>query len=153
MVATRFAVAAHILVLLAEPVGGGDLQLPGVDRRKLQPATSARLASIVNTNPVVVRRITSQLARAGLIRVHRGPGGAELSRPAQHITLDDVWYAVHAGVPRPLVPLHPRPRTDLGPGVHDALREVFGDAEAAFRQALRGITLAKLAAQSLREIV
>jgi DNA-binding IscR family transcriptional regulator len=146
MVATRFAVAAHILVLLAGSDLGRDHQPP------LQPATSARLARIVNTNPVVVRRITGKLARAGLIRVHRGPGGAELSRPAREITLDDVWRAVHAGGPRPLVPLHPRPPIENAPKVHDVMAEVFGDAEAAFRQALRQVTLAALAEQCTREI-
>ena len=63
MVATRFAVAIHLLLLLASG------QVHG-------PATSGRLAQSVNTNPVVVRRITGLLARAGLIRVRRGPGGA-----------------------------------------------------------------------------
>src|SRR4051794_27958953 len=66
MVATRFAVAIHILLLLA-------------CARPQDKATSEFLARSVNTNPVVVRRITAQLARAGLIRVRRGPGGAELA--------------------------------------------------------------------------
>jgi len=139
MVATRFAVAAHILLLLAgsgperaeRPASGGS------------PATSARLAVIVNTNPVVVRRITGQLARAGLIRVYRGPGGAELARPARDITLDDVWGAVNAGSVRPLVPLHPASAT-ADPSVRDmqaVLAGAFGQAEAAFRQALGRTTL------------
>ena len=69
MVATRFAVAVHILMLLAISRGAH--------------ATSLVLARSVTTNPVVVRRITRLLARAGLIWVRRGPGGAELLRPRQ----------------------------------------------------------------------
>lgn len=42
------------------------------------PATSLHMAQGVNTNPVVVRRITGLLARAGLVRVKRGLGGAKL---------------------------------------------------------------------------
>ncbi len=120
------------------------------------PATSSRLAVVVNTNPVVVRRITGQLARAGLVRVHRGPGGAVLARPAHEITLDDVWDAVNAGAPRPLVPLHPRPAVSTGApdadtSAHDVLAGAFGDAEAAFRAALARVTLSALAGQLIRE--
>src|SRR6185437_4058162 len=76
MVATRFAVATHILLYLATEGSRG-------------ASTSLRLAWSVNTNPVVVRRIAGQLARAGLIRVRRGPGGAELAREPERITLED----------------------------------------------------------------
>ncbi len=151
MVATRFAVAAHILLLLADvrrgAAGSRDAPAPtGL------PATSSRLAAIVNTNPVVVRRITGQLARAGLVRVHRGPGGAVLARPPDTITLDDVWDAINAGAARPLVPLHPRPAdTPAGGGAHEVLAGAFGDAEAAFRGALAKVTLAALAGQRIRE--
>jgi DNA-binding IscR family transcriptional regulator len=151
MVATRFAVAAHVLLLLAGQ--GRECSerpaLPGTHRDR-PPATSARLAQVVNTNPVVVRRITGQLARAGLIRVFRGPGGAELARPADKITLDDVWRAVNAGAARPLVPLHARNAdADAGARVmHDALASAFGEAEAAFRQALGRTTLEGLVGTS-----
>ena len=109
--------------------------------------TSIRLANVVNTNPVVVRRITGQLARAGLLRVHRGRGGAELARPAAAITLDDVWSAVNAAADRPLVPLHPSgadPKTAADP-IAPVLRAAFADAERAFRGALGQTTLASLA--------
>ncbi len=149
MVATRFAVAAHIMLLLAEAGLGGS----GGGEAIGQPATSSRLAAIVNTNPVVVRRITGQLARAGLVRVHRGPGGAVLARPADEITLDDIWAAIHAGAPRPLVPLHARSVAagERGRAAHDALAGAFGDAEAAFRAALARITLRELAPARVSE--
>jgi len=82
MVAASVAVAIHILLLLASDSLDG-------------PATSLRLAGSVNTNPVVVRRITGLLARAGLIRVRRGPGGAMLARLPSAITLGDVWCAMN----------------------------------------------------------
>ncbi len=146
MVATRFAVATHILLLLAD-VGRGDLAWHG----QAGPATSGRLAAVVNTNPVVVRRITGQLARAGLVRVHRGPGGAVLARGPGEITLDDVWDAINAGAARPLIPLHGRPANTVATRTHDALAHAFADAEAAFRAALARVTLESLAAQRVRE--
>jgi DNA-binding IscR family transcriptional regulator len=132
MVPTRFAVATHILLMVAADGG--------------EPATSQRLASSINTNPVVVRRITGQLARAGLVRVRRGPGGAELMRPADSITLEDVWLAVHARADGPLLPLHanPDPRCPVGCRVHVVLREAFGTAERALERALARTTLAEL---------
>src|SRR5579875_2281390 len=96
MIATRFAVATHILMLLATDDGSGR-------------ATSLRIAKSVNTNPVVIRRITGQLARAGLVTVRRGPGGATLRLPADRITLSDVWSAVNPDRERDLLPLHPDP--------------------------------------------
>jgi DNA-binding IscR family transcriptional regulator len=133
MVATRFAVAAHIMLLLAAE--GGRTR-----------TTSLKLARSVNTNPVVVRRITGQLARAGLIRVHRGPGGAELARPAAAISLRDVWCAVNAGPARPLLPIHNQPNPDcpVGRRVRGVLADAFGHAEAEFEAALARLTLDQL---------
>lgn len=146
MVATRFAVAAHILLLLAD-MGRGQGGPDG------PPATSVRLAVVVNTNPVVVRRITGQLAKAGLVRVHRGPGGAVLARAPREITLDDIWDAINAGTGRPLVPLHARPADapDRNTRAHDALAKAFSGAEAAFRAALARVTLESLGSQRVRE--
>ena len=130
MVATRFAVAVHILLLLA------------AERTDARP-TSLRLAQSVNTNPVVVRRITGLLSRAGLVRVHRGPGGAELVRNASCITLSDVWRAVNPGKARPLLPLHarPDPLCPVGCSIQAVLGAAFGEAEHALHAALAQTTL------------
>lgn len=134
MVATRFAVALHILLLLATEPGG--------------QATSNRIAESVGTNPVVIRRLAGQLARAGLLRIRRGPGGAELARPAETITLADVWAAMRRpGLP--LLPTHPGPRrpTDrLGALVPGLLRGTFEDAEKAMERQLAAVTLKTLTA-------
>jgi DNA-binding IscR family transcriptional regulator len=132
MVPTRFAVAAHILLMVAAD---------GVE-----PSTSQRLAASINTNPVVIRRITGQLARAGLVRVRRGPGGTELMRAPETITLQDIWRAVHSGSGRPLLPLHanPDPLCPVGCRVHAVLGAAFGTAEQALERALSRTTLADL---------
>src|SRR4051812_50067545 len=105
MVATRFAVAIHILLLLA-------------CNRAEGKATSEYLARSVNTNPVVVRRITGQLARAGLLRVRRGPGGSELGRPPRPISPARVGRGKnHRGAPPPPPPpAPPPPARPLGGG-------------------------------------
>ena len=133
MVATRFAVAIHILLMLASSRTGAK-------------ATSGMLARSVNTNPVVVRRITGMLSRAGLIRVHRGPGGAELARPAESISLGDVWLAVNPGQLRPLLPVHATADQSCRVGrlVPSLLGDAFTDAELAMHQSLSKTSLGSL---------
>lgn len=129
MIATRFAVAVHILVLVA--VRSAD-----------EKATSQTIARSINTNPVVVRRITGRLRRAGLLRVRRGPGGAVLARPAAEITLHDVWQAMKQDQGRPLLPLHPAAQEcPLGRDIGEA----FAAAERALEQALGLTRLDRLA--------
>ncbi len=136
MVATRFAVATHILMYLAADQGLG-------------PSTSLRLAESVNTNPVVVRRIAGQLSRAGLIRVRRGVGGAELAREPCHITLEDIWQAVNGARAQGLLPIHSSPnlRCPIGRGVRPVLGRAFSCAEEALHAVLAQTTLERLAGQ------
>ena len=82
----RFPVAAHVLAYLAH-------------KEALSAASavsSGELATSIAINPVVVRRVTAMLARAGLIATRRGAaGGAWLIRPADRIGLDLVLRAVN----------------------------------------------------------
>jgi len=92
----QFPVAAHALAYLAHK---------GADAAE-RAVSSAVLAASMPTNPVVVRRVTAQLARAGLIATRPGAGGgAWLLRPATEIHLDEVLRAVdgcaHLGRPPP----------------------------------------------------
>jgi DNA-binding IscR family transcriptional regulator len=82
----RFPVAAHVLAYLAHKGAfSASAAVP-----------SAALAASVPTNPVVVRRVTALLARAGLIGTRTGSGGgAWLTRAPDAITLDLVLRAVH----------------------------------------------------------
>jgi len=132
MIATRFSVALHILLLIASDSAGD--------------STSARLAWSIGTNPVVVRRIAGQLSRAGLIAVQRGPGGASLSRPASQITLRDVWRAIHPEKER-LIGVHRKTNVEcpVGRQVPDLLHQRFVTAEAAMLDDLATTTIAALA--------
>lgn len=92
----QFPVAAHALAYLAHK---------GADAPE-RAVSSTLLAASMPTNPVVVRRVTAQLARAGLIATRPGAtGGAWLLKPADQIGLDEVLKAVdgcaHLGKPPP----------------------------------------------------
>lgn len=136
MVATRFAVALHILLLLADAADAD--------------TTSGRLALSIGTNPVVVRRIAGLLVKAGLVVVQRGPGGATLACPADAITLADVWRAVH-GEAQPLLRVHARTNQadPVAKRIPTLLRSRFDLAERAMIAELGSSTLAELA-QGLR---
>ena len=89
----KFPVAAHALAYLAHKSAFS------ADRA----VASAELAASVPTNPVVVRRVTAMLGKAGLIGARAGAnGGAWLLKPPEAITLDLVLRAVngcaHLGV-------------------------------------------------------
>ncbi|GAA0870804.1 Rrf2 family transcriptional regulator [Brevundimonas basaltis] len=82
----RFPVAAHALAYLAHKGAYSPAEA----------APSAVLAASVPTNPVVVRRVTALLAKAGLIGTRPGAsGGAWLLHRPETITLDTVLRAVH----------------------------------------------------------
>ena len=90
----RFPVAAHALAYLAHK--------GGYAATEAEP--SAVLAASVPTNPVVIRRVTALLAKAGLIATRPGAsGGSWLLRRPETICLDEVLRAVngcaHLGSP------------------------------------------------------
>ena len=59
------------------------------------PVCSNMIAQSVHTNPVVIRRLMSELEKASLVASTSGrSGGFSLARPAPQITLADVYRAV-----------------------------------------------------------
>jgi len=130
---TRLAVASHILALLS------------FAGREYTP--SELLARSVNTNAVVVRRLTGQLKKAGLVTVRRGVGGVALNYAPEDITLLDVYQAV---VPKPTACpfyLHQNPsgRCYIGRNIHDALEAPFAKVNEAVRDSLARTTIAEIA--------
>lgn len=127
----RFAFAVHVLAVLAlqRAVGGG--------------ACSDRLAHSVNTNPVVIRRLLSQLRKAGLVTTQKGStGGAALGCPPERISLDAVYRAIE---PMPSFGTHRQPpnqRCPVGAGIERVLDEVFSSAQAALESELARRSLA-----------
>jgi Rrf2 family protein len=130
---TRFATAIHLLVLVSLPHGRG--------------LGAERLARSVGTHPVRVRQILAALARAGLSETRRGrTGGTVLARPADAISLGDVYHAIDDDPE--LLPLHPDPdpRCPVGGAISLALLAPFAMAEATMVDALRTTSIAAVAA-------
>ena len=126
---SRFAFANHILTLLA--------------CAEHEPITSAFIASSVNTNPVVIRRLLGCLREAGLVTSQPGTGGGwRLLRAPAAISLREVYRAVDD---EPLFALHHRaPNSDcpVGRSIQQALTGVFREAEFALERKLADLTIA-----------
>jgi len=123
----RFAVAVHVASVLA--LQGG------------QPATSEWIAGSVNTNPVVIRRILSALAKAGLVSSTRGStGGSVLARNPDTISLLDISRAVEDDDGPALHHQPPNPACPVGRGIQPVLVRIIDRAEAA-REAVLATTL------------
>jgi Rrf2 family protein len=127
----RFAVAVHVASLLALSEG--------------QACTSEWIAGSVNTNPVVVRRILSSLAKAGLVCSTRGSnGGSVLAKSAERITLLDIQRAVEAEEEPALHHQPPNPACPVGRNIQSVLVRVMDRAEAAKEAVLATMTLAEV---------
>jgi DNA-binding IscR family transcriptional regulator len=130
----KFPVAAHALAYLAHK---GAVSAS-------QAVSSAELAASMPTNPVVVRRVTAMLARAGLIDTRAGAGGgAWLLKAPEDIHLDVVLRAVdgcaHLGVPPPGARGCP-----IGEKIPDAVRTAIAAADEAAAERLSHISVADL---------
>ena len=111
-------------------------------RRGHVVATSEQIATSVNTNPVVIRRLLAELRKAGLTDSRRGAGaGWMLSRDLAAITLLDVYEAVGS---EPIFALHrskPDPECVVGHGIGPAMNAAYDRIEAALREELAKTTL------------
>ena len=124
----RFAVAVHVAALLA---------------MEEQSRTSEWIAGSVNTNPVVVRRILSALAKAGLVISTRGiNGGSTLAKSPERITLLDLHRAVDEEETPALHNQPPNPACPVGRNIQSVLVRVMDRAEAAKEAVLATTTLA-----------
>lgn len=126
---TQFPVAVHILAVLAY--------------FEDEAVTSEVLARSVGTNPVVVRRLISGLKKAGLVSAQAGVKGITLCRKPEHITLLDVYHAVHPEE-ESIFDLHQNPsqRCVVGAHIVDAVNEPFKRAQKAMEMELGTSTMA-----------
>jgi DNA-binding IscR family transcriptional regulator len=126
----QYAIAVHILTLVdysTDPVG------------------SEGIAESVGVNPVIIRNIIGLLRRGGLLETQRGVAGARLTRPADRISLLDVYRAVNA--PESVLKIHqkPNPTCPLGANIQSVLDEVFTQAQLALESKLALLNLTDIA--------
>ena len=126
---SRFAVSVHILAYLTYRRGAA---LPSVE-----------IASSVDTNPVVIRRLLSALLKAKLVTAQKGAtGGFELARQPTKISLRDVYRAVEPIPDRGLRNFAPNHACPVGAKIEAILATAFTQAQAAMETELNKTTIA-----------
>ena len=115
-------------------------------------ATSDALAKMMQTNPVVIRRVLAGLRKQGFVSSEKGHGGGwRLSCDLSKVTLHDIYVAL--GKPTILAIGN---RSDISgclveKAVNTAMDQAFCDAEELLLSRFRKVTLAELREQLHRD--
>ena len=133
-ISSRFTIAIHIFACME--TFGKDYKI-----------TSDFLASSINVNPVIIRKILSQLKNAGLIEVARGTGGTTAARPIDQITFYDVYLAVDLLEEGELFHFHENPNPDcpVGRNIHTVLDGKLVDIQEAMENEMKKYTISDVA--------
>ncbi|UXN64655.1 Rrf2 family transcriptional regulator [Phyllobacterium sp. A18/5-2] len=109
-------------------------------------ATSEKIAQMLNTNPVVVRRTMAGLREDGYVRSEKGHGGGwTLARPLEEISLLDIHRALGSPEVFAIGLAIDHPDCLVEQSVNAALREAFTEAEAFLVSRFASVTIADIA--------
>lgn len=130
-ISSRFTIAVHIFTCIDT----------FKDEFKI---TSDFLASSVNVNPVIIRKILSQLKSAGLVNIQRGSGGAVIAKELDDISFLDIYHAVDCIGKNELFHFHEAPSSNcpVGRNIHNILDSKLEQVQSALENKLGQITLA-----------
>ena len=133
---THFSMAVHLLCALA----WNDGKVVG----------SEMLARSVGTNPSFLRGLIGDLRKAGLVDTKQGKGGGStLARPANSITLHDVYLATETA---PVLKSHVPDCGSICPvarGMESLLNQVNNRLESTLAAELKQTTVADLVAEHI----
>lgn len=114
--------------------------------RHVKRATSEEIARMLDTNPVVVRRMMAGLRGRGFVTSEKGHGGGwELSRGLDAITLLDVYRAIGEPALFSIGPHADRPECLVEQAVDARMAQTLAEAEALLMARFETITVADLA--------
>ena len=140
-ITSRFTVALHIFTCVE------------VFRDEYK-VTSDFLAGSINTNPVIIRKILTQLKNAGLIEVARGTGGITITKPLTAITFYDVYEAIEPVENGDLFHFHenPNPECPVGRNIHALLDQKLQAIQGAMEDEMKRYTVEDLRSGTLELI-
>ena len=124
----RFQIALHILSLLGQ---AGDELL-----------SSDYIAGSVNANPALIRKEIGNLSKKGFIKSKEGKtGGYAIGKPAQQITLGDIYAAVSQNQGLGFAKNAPNPACPIGKQINQRLGDLYKDLDYSLMSQLNAITL------------
>jgi Rrf2 family protein len=129
-ISSRFTIAVHIFACINT-------------FEKDYKITSDFLADSVNVNPVIIRRLLTQLKAAELVNVIRGSGGTSIAKPLDEINLLDIYRAVECVEEGQLFHFHENPNINcpVGRNIHHILDDKLQRVQSAMENELASITL------------
>lgn len=108
--------------------------------------TSDTIASMLEANPVVIRRTMAGLRDQGYVHSVKGHGGGwTLARSLNELTLLDIHRAVGEPSIFAVGPAYDMPGCPIEKAVNATLKDVFADAEKRLMERFAGVTLADIA--------
>jgi DNA-binding IscR family transcriptional regulator len=114
--------------------------------RHVERATSEQLAKMLDTNPVVVRRMMSGLRARGYVASEKGHGGGwKLTCSLDAISLLDVYQAIGEPALFSIGPHADHPDCLVEQAVDARLDETLGEAKSMLMAKFAAITVADLA--------
>ena len=130
MYSTKLSVSIHILSVVA---------LKGTD-----PVTSEYIASSINTNPALVRRLMSRLKKAKLIEASTKLGVTGLARKEEEITILDIFRAVEDNPYLFSIHGNTNHKCPVGAKIESTLENLYASIQSATEEKLSAITLADI---------
>lgn len=135
---TRLSDALHILMLI---------QFSGANA-----LTSKAIANSVYTNPSYVRTLMAKMKAAGLITSSQGSAGALLARPAEEISMLDVYRALEGNKRLLHLDTHVNPQCESGVFIQLAVQNAYNDIQNVLEGKMAAISLASLSQMFQRQV-
>jgi len=128
---SRFAIAVHTLALMAN--------------HEDSPLKSESIACFVKTNPVVIRRLLPELAKADLVETQAGAhGGSRLKKKPEEISLWEIYQAVESSAAFSVHQPSLEGQCQVSRNIESVLINIQNRVDKAVWQTLRCITLAEV---------
>lgn len=132
---SKFTLAIHALLMIAY-----------FDNKKI---TSEDVARSVGCNSVIVRNVFKDLRNANLLNTKSGNGRNELAKPANKITLWDIYEATESSDPDNIFKMHYSQDAlcPIGSNIKGLLNTHFIDGINAMKKKFEKVTIASLIKQ------
>ena len=124
---TKLSDTVHVMVLIA------------INKEK--SLSSASIAESVHTNPGFVRQLMLKLKKAELMTSVAGHARPSLSKPAEQITLLDIYKAVEGDKPLLHLDTHTNPDCGVGINIQLSLQGFYNEIQKNAEEKMNTITL------------
>lgn len=103
--------------------------------------TSAKIAESVKTNPAYIRQLMSALKKAGILSTTQGQAKACLTKPADRITMLDIYRAVEGEKPLLHLDVDTNPECGIGILVQLSIGDFYQKIQRTAEEEMKKITL------------